>query len=79
MEYLPNIIFAIILIAGIGYFANNVKKLVRNIKLGHKVDANDHKSERWKNVINIALGQSKTTSLWFSSRYCLCWFRYHKY
>lgn len=59
MEYLPNIIFAIILIAGIGYFTNNVTKLVRNIKLGHKVDANDHKSERWKNVINIALGQSK--------------------
>jgi len=59
MEYLPNIIFAIILISGIGYFASNVKKLIRNIKLGHKVDANDNKSERWKNVINIALGQSK--------------------
>lgn len=59
MEYLPNIIFAILLIAGIGYFANNVKKLIRNIKLGHKVDASDHKSERWKNVVNIALGQSK--------------------
>jgi len=59
MEYLPNIIFAIVLIAGIGYFAKNVKKLIRNIKLGHKVDANDHTSERWKNVVNIALGQSK--------------------
>ena len=59
MEYLPNIIFAVILIAGIGYFANNVKKLIRNIKLGHKVDASDHTSERWKNVVNIALGQSK--------------------
>ncbi|SDI23257.1 (Fe-S)-binding protein [Winogradskyella thalassocola] len=59
MEYLPNIIFAILLIAGIGYFSSNVKKLIRNIKLGHKVDASDHKSERWKNVVNIALGQSK--------------------
>lgn len=59
MEYLPNIIFAVILIAGIGYFANNVKKLIRNIKLGQKVDASDQKPERWKNVINIALGQSK--------------------
>ncbi|WP_407557175.1 4Fe-4S dicluster domain-containing protein [Winogradskyella sp. 4-2091] len=59
MEYLPNIIFAILLIAGIGYFANNVKKLIRNIKLGHKVNADDNKSERWKNVVNIALGQSK--------------------
>ncbi|WP_179008260.1 (Fe-S)-binding protein [Winogradskyella forsetii] len=59
MEYLPNIIFAIVLVAGISYFAKNVKKLIRNIKLGHKVDASDHTSERWKNVVNIALGQSK--------------------
>ncbi|WP_458626847.1 4Fe-4S dicluster domain-containing protein [Winogradskyella sp. PC D3.3] len=59
MEYLPNIIFAVILILGIGYFASNVKKLIRNIKLGHKVDASDNKSQRWKNVAYIALGQSK--------------------
>jgi len=59
MEYLPNIIFAIILIAGVGYFARNINKLIRNIKLGHKVDANDNTAERWKNVVNIALGQSK--------------------
>ena len=59
MEYLPNIIFAVILILGIGYFARNIKKLIRNIKLGQEVDANDNKSERWKNVVNIALGQSK--------------------
>ncbi|MEN8886745.1 MAG: (Fe-S)-binding protein [Winogradskyella sp.] len=59
MEYIPNIIFAIVLIAGIGYFARNVKKLIRNIKLGQEVDATDNKSERWTNVVRIALGQSK--------------------
>ncbi|MFP4846010.1 4Fe-4S dicluster domain-containing protein [Winogradskyella sp. PE311] len=59
MEYLPNILFAIILIVGIGYFAKNIKKLIRNIKLGQEVDASDHKSERWTNVVRIALGQSK--------------------
>jgi len=59
MEYLPNIIFAIILTIGIGYFARNIKKLIRNIKLGQGFDASDNKSERWKNVVNIALGQSK--------------------
>lgn len=59
MEYLPNIIFAVILILGIGYFARNIKKIIRNIKLGQDVDASDHKSERWKNVTRIALGQSK--------------------
>ncbi|QRM90399.1 4Fe-4S dicluster domain-containing protein [Lacinutrix sp. WUR7] len=59
MNYLPNIIFAIALIVGLGYFAKNVKKLVRNIKLGQDVDVSDNKSQRWKNMANIALGQSK--------------------
>ncbi len=59
MNYLPNIIFAIILIAGIGYFTRNIKKLIRNIKLGPDVDASDNKPQRWKNMARIALGQSK--------------------
>ena len=59
MEYIPNIIFAIILALGIGYFARNIKKIIRNIKLGQKVDASDHKSQRWANMARIALGQSK--------------------
>ena len=59
MEYIPNILFAIILILGIGYFALNVKKLIRNIKLGKDFDASDNKPERWRNMIRIALGQSK--------------------
>jgi len=59
MEYLPNIIFAIILIVGIGYFARNVKKLIRNIKLGQDIDVSDNKPQRWKNMSMIALGQSK--------------------
>lgn len=59
MTYLPNILFAIILIGGIGYFAKNVKKLFRNINLGQDVDVSDNKPERWKNMARIALGQSK--------------------
>lgn len=59
MQYLPNILFAIILLAGIGFFARNIKKLIRNIKLGRDVDASDNKSQRWKNMARIALGQSK--------------------
>jgi heterodisulfide reductase subunit C len=59
MGVLPQIIFAIILIIGIGYFANNVRKLARNIKLGHDVDTSDNKSQRWKNMAMIGLGQSK--------------------
>jgi len=59
MNFLPNILFVLALAVGIGYFAKNVKKLIRNIKLGHDVDVSDHRSERWKNMINIALGQGK--------------------
>ncbi|WGF91970.1 (Fe-S)-binding protein [Aequorivita marisscotiae] len=59
MQYIPNILFLIALIAGIGFFTINIRKVIRNIKLGQKVDASDHKSERWGNVFRIALGQSK--------------------
>ena len=59
MEYLPNILFAVLLIAGIGFFSKNVKKLIRNIKLGQDIDVSDNKSQRWKNMAMIALGQSK--------------------
>ena len=58
-KYLPNILFAFILIAGIGFFVMNVRKLVRNIKLGKDIDRTDRKPERWKNMAKIALGQYK--------------------
>ncbi len=59
MQYLPNILFAILLIVGIGFFTKNVRKLFRNIKLGKSIDRSDHSKLRWVNMINIALGQSK--------------------
>lgn len=59
MNYLPNILFVILLCVGFGFFANNVRKLIRNIKLGQNVDVSDQKSLRWKNMAMIALGQSK--------------------
>ncbi|MCF8715322.1 (Fe-S)-binding protein [Joostella atrarenae] len=59
MNYIPQILFAVLLIVGFGYFANNIKKLVRNIKLGKAVDRTDNKDIRWKNMARIALGQQK--------------------
>jgi heterodisulfide reductase subunit C len=59
MNYIDNILFAVILCVGIGYFALNVKKLIRNIKLGKDVNRKDNPSARWKNMAMIALGQSK--------------------
>lgn len=59
MAILSTLFFALILIIGFGYFAMNVKKLIRNIKLGKDVNRSDNSSERWKNMTMIALGQSK--------------------
>ncbi|WP_395076176.1 4Fe-4S dicluster domain-containing protein [Flavobacterium sp.] len=59
MSYLDNILFIIVLGIGIGYFSINVKKIIRNIKLGQNVNRFDNKSERWKNMVMIALGQSR--------------------
>lgn len=59
MNFLPNIIFAIVLIVGVGFFAKNVKKIIRNIKLGQKVNRSDNSGERWKNMALVALGQKK--------------------
>ncbi|NNJ88846.1 MAG: Fe-S oxidoreductase, partial [Eudoraea sp.] len=59
MQYLPNIIFALLLILGIGFFTRNVRKLRRNILLGREIDLTDNKSQRWNKMARIALGQSK--------------------
>lgn len=59
MRFLNTIFFALLLAVGIGYFATNVKKLIRNINLGRDVNRSDQASERWKNMAIIALGQSK--------------------
>jgi len=59
MQYLSSILFVIALIIGVGFFVRNSRKLIRNIKLGRKVDISNNKKERWNNVIRIALGQSK--------------------
>lgn len=59
MQYLPNLIFLLILILGIGFFTRNVKKLIRNINLGRGDMPADNKPRRWKNMARIALGQTK--------------------
>ena len=59
MELMPNLLFFILFSIGIGFFVLNIKKLIYNIKLGKDIDRYDNKSERWKNMILLALGQSK--------------------
>jgi heterodisulfide reductase subunit C len=59
MGYLSNVLFAIVLIIGFGYFYSNVKKIIRNINLGAAVDRRGNAKARWRNMAMIALGQSK--------------------
>ena len=59
MTFLPNIIFGLLLAAGIGFFVRNIQKLKRNIKLGVDKPVVGSRKQRWVNMIRIALGQSK--------------------
>ncbi|SFW49845.1 4Fe-4S dicluster domain-containing protein [Sinomicrobium oceani] len=59
MAVIPNIIFAVILFAGIFFFVRNVRKLIRNIRMGKATDRSDNKPERFRNMARIALGQQK--------------------
>jgi heterodisulfide reductase subunit C len=59
MALLDNILFGLLLIAGVGFFARNMGKVRRNISIGRAIDRTDQSGKRWKNMIRIALGQSK--------------------
>lgn len=59
MQYLSQIIFAIVLITAIILFAKAVSKVSRNIKLGKPFDRTDNSGKRWKTMFMVAIGQSK--------------------
>lgn len=56
---LKSVLFALLLMAGIGLFLVNIKKLRRNILLGKDVDEKEDKKKRIKRVIKLSLGQQK--------------------
>lgn len=53
------IVFSILLLVGIGAFAMNVGRIRANILLGRDVDRTDNKSQRFKTMALVALGQKK--------------------
>ena len=60
MELIPNIVFSLILILSLGFFVRNIKRLRRNINFGKgQTETIEDSPQRWKNMIRIALGQSK--------------------
>lgn len=59
MQYLDNILFAILLVGGFGLFYKSLKEIYRNIQLGKEIYRSDRKKERWATMANVALGQGK--------------------
>lgn len=53
------IAFVILFGSAFTYFGIKVMKIRRNILLGRNITINDRKSERWKTMVKVALGQSK--------------------
>ncbi len=59
MQIVAQIAFILAFAIGIGIFIRNVRRMIRNIKLGREIDRNDHPGIRWKKMAKIALGQYK--------------------
>ena len=52
-------LFLLLLILAITFFTKNVKKVIRNIKLGQPEDRSDNPVLRWKTMLKVAFGQTK--------------------
>jgi heterodisulfide reductase subunit C len=59
VAFLPNIIFALLLITALFFFTKNILSIRRNILLGKDIERKDQSKKRWSNMVRIALGQSK--------------------
>src|SRR5258706_15614428 len=59
MQIVQQILFIALALFATWLFAKNIKKIRRNILLGHDEDYSDNPSQRWKNVLLIAFGQKK--------------------
>lgn len=56
---ISNIIFTLCVAGAALFFAKNLAKIRRNIRIGRDIDRKDRSSERWMTMIRVALGQSK--------------------
>lgn len=59
MQIISQLLFLVALVAGLGFFIRNIRRLIRNIKLGKEIDRNDNSGKRFAQMARIALGQSK--------------------
>ena len=58
---LSNIIFLFIFLISILIFTRNFRIILSNIRMGRDIDRSDRSFDRLKNMIRVALGQSKMT------------------
>jgi len=56
---ISQILFIAITIAAIALFSFNLKKVIRNIKLGRPADRSDQPAKRLMTMVKVALGQTK--------------------
>lgn len=59
MQFIPKILFLLALGFGLVFFARNVQRMRRNIKLGRDLDRSDQKDKRLSKMLRVAMGQSK--------------------
>ena len=56
---ISSILFILLLGGGVVLFTLNVRKVIRNIRLGKELDRTDQPDKRWSIMARVALGQSK--------------------
>ena len=54
-----NYIFIVVLLSSLYIFSRNLNIIISNIRLGRDINRSDRRSDRWKNMFRVALGQSK--------------------
>lgn len=59
MQIIQQILFVLVTIAAIWFFARKIREIRRNINLGREQDFSDNKPLRWKNLLLLAFGQKK--------------------
>ena len=59
MHWLSSLVFITVTVTAFLLFLAKVREIRRNILLGKEEDFSDHRSQRWKNVFLLALGQKK--------------------
>lgn len=59
---IEQLIFLLLLGAGVYLFSKKVKSVARNIRMGKDLPIHDRKAERWGQMLRVAMGQSKMGS-----------------